>query len=72
MAQKLITNSCRCIVVWAKDEQGILRGFIIDRDSKGLSTPKIKGKFAMKIWKGQIFLDDVFVQRIKYYKCAKF
>ena len=41
-----ITNSpiADVLVVWAKDEQGILRGFIIDRDSKGLSTPKIDTK----------------------------
>ena len=49
-----------------KDEQGILRGFIIDRDSKGLSTPKIEGKFALRASEtGQIFLDDVFVPKDK-------
>jgi glutaryl-CoA dehydrogenase len=54
------------LVVWAKDEQGILRGFIIDRDSKGLSTPKIEGKFALRASEtGQIFLDDVFVPKDK-------
>ena len=54
------------MVVWAKDEQGILRGFIIDRDSKGLSTPKIEGKFALRASEtGQIFLDDVFVPKDK-------
>ena len=39
-----ITNSpiADLMIIWAKDEQGILRGFIIDRDSKGLSTPKIE------------------------------
>jgi len=63
-----ITNSpiADVLVVWAKDEQGILRGFIIDRDSKGLSTPKIEGKFALRASEtGQIFLDDVFVPRDK-------
>ena len=63
-----ITNSpiADVLVVWAKDEQGILRGFIIDRDSKGLSTPKIEGKFALRASEtGQIFLDDVFVPKDK-------
>ena len=41
-----ITNSpiADVLIIWAKDEQEILRGFIVDRDSKGLSTPKIDGK----------------------------
>lgn len=59
-----ITNSpiADVLVIWAKDEQDILRGFIVDRDSKGLSTPKIEGKFALRASEtGQIFLDDVFV-----------
>ena len=63
-----ITNSpiADVLVVWAKDEQGILRGFIIDRDSKGLSSPKIEGKFALRASEtGQIFLDDVFVPKDK-------
>ncbi len=63
-----ITNSpiADVLVVWAKDEQGILRGFIVDRDSKGLSTPKIDGKFALRASEtGQIFLDDVFVPKDK-------
>ena len=63
-----ITNSpiADVLVVWAKDGQGILRGFIIDRDSKGLSTPKIEGKFALRASEtGQIFLDDVFVPKDK-------
>ena len=63
-----ITNSpiADVLIVWAKDEQGILRGFIIDRDSKGLSTPKIEGKFALRASEtGQIFLDDVFVPKDK-------
>ncbi len=58
-----ITNSpiADVLIIWAKDEQEILRGFIIDRDSKGLSTPKIDGKFALRAsTTGQIFLEDVF------------
>ena len=63
-----ITNSpiADVLVIWAKDEQGILRGFIVDRDSKGLSTPAIEGKFALRASiTGQIFLDNVFVPKEK-------
>ena len=59
-----ITNSpiADVLIVWAKDEQGILRGFILDRDLKGLTTPTLEGKFALRASiTGQIFLDDVFV-----------
>ena len=59
-----ITNSpiADVLVIWAKDQQGVLRGFIVDRDSKGLSTPTIDGKFALRASvTGQIFLEDVFV-----------
>ena len=63
-----ITNSpiADVLVIWAKDEQGILRGFIVDRDLKGLSTPTIEGKFALRASiTGQIFLDNVFVPKDK-------
>ena len=63
-----ITNSpiADVLVVWAKDEQGVLRGFIVDRDLKGLSTPVIDGKFALRAsTTGQIFLEDVFVDKDK-------
>ena len=59
-----ITNSPIAVVliIWAKDEQGILRGFIVDRDCKGLTTPKLEGKFSLRASiTGQIFLDDVHV-----------
>ena len=63
-----ITNSpiADVLIIWAKDEQGILRGFIVDRESKGLTTPKIEGKFALRASEtGQIFLDNVFVPKEK-------
>ena len=63
-----ITNSpiADVLVIWAKDEQGVLRGFIVDRDAKGLSTPVIDGKFALRASiTGQIFLEDVFVDKDK-------
>jgi glutaryl-CoA dehydrogenase len=59
-----ITNSpiADVLIIWAKDEQGILRGFIVDRDCKGLTTPKLEGKFSLRASiTGQIFLDDVHV-----------
>ena len=59
-----ITNSpiADVLIIWAKDEQGILRGFIVDRACKGLTTPKLEGKFSLRASiTGQIFLDDVHV-----------
>ena len=61
-----ITNSpiADVLIIWAKDEQGVLRGFIVDRDAKGLSTPIIEGKFSLRASvTGQIFLEDVFVSK---------
>ncbi|NCX34688.1 MAG: acyl-CoA dehydrogenase, partial [Proteobacteria bacterium] len=63
-----ITNSpiADVLIIWAKDEQDILRGFIVDRDLKGLTTPKLDGKFALRASvTGQIFLDDVLVAEDK-------
>ncbi len=49
-------------VVWAKTEDGIIRGFLIERDTKGLSTPKIEGKFSLRASvTGEIVMDDCFV-----------
>ena len=59
-----ITNSpiADILVIWAKDDDGILRGFIIERNFNGLSTPKLEGKFSLRASEtGQIFLEDVFV-----------
>ena len=63
-----ITNApiADLLIIWAKDEQGVLRGFIVDRDTKGLTTPEIEGKFALRASvTGQIFLDNVFVPQDK-------
>jgi glutaryl-CoA dehydrogenase len=49
-------------VVWAKDEEGIIRGFILERGMAGLSTPKIEGKFSLRTSvTGQIVMEDVLV-----------
>jgi glutaryl-CoA dehydrogenase len=63
-----ITNSpiADVLIVWAKDEQGILRGFIVDRGAEGLDTPILEGKFSLRASvTGQIFLDNVFVSEEK-------
>tara|TARA_Y100000996_G_scaffold278805_1_gene219825 strand:+ start:297 stop:1502 length:1206 start_codon:yes stop_codon:yes gene_type:complete len=49
------------MVVWAKDDENIIRGFIVERNSKGLSTPKIEGKLSLRAsTTGQIVMEDVF------------
>lgn len=51
-------------IVWAKSDahQGAIRGFIIDKDTPGLSAPKIDGKLSLRTSiTGMIMLDDVVV-----------
>ncbi len=49
-------------VVWAKDDAGAIRGFILDKGMKGLSAPKIKGKVGLRAsTTGEIVMDKVFV-----------
>ncbi|KAM5171183.1 glutaryl-CoA dehydrogenase [Mantella aurantiaca] len=57
-----ITNSpmADLCVVWAVCEDGKVRGFLIERGTKGLSTPKIEGKFSLRAsTTGMILMDDV-------------
>ncbi len=59
-----ITNSplADVFVVWAKDDEGAIRGFILEKGGKGLSTPKIQGKVGMRAsTTGEIVMDGVFV-----------
>jgi glutaryl-CoA dehydrogenase len=50
------------MVVWAKDEGGVIRGFILERGMKGLATRKIEGKFSVRASPtGEIAMDNVFV-----------
>jgi glutaryl-CoA dehydrogenase len=50
------------LLVWAKTEDGAIRGFLIERGAQGLATPKIEGKFSLRASStGQILMDDVFV-----------
>ena len=49
-------------IVWAKDDDGVVRGFILERGIDGLSTAKIEGKFSVRASPtGEIAMDDVFV-----------
>jgi glutaryl-CoA dehydrogenase len=50
------------LVVWAKTEDGVIRGFILERGMPRLSTPKIEGKFSLRASvTGEVVMDDVFV-----------
>ncbi|OAF65659.1 hypothetical protein A3Q56_06628, partial [Intoshia linei] len=62
-----ITNApiAHVLIVWAKLDDKI-RGFIIDRDLNGISTPEIEGKFSLRASvTGQIILDNVAVSKDK-------
>ncbi|MFK7863438.1 MAG: acyl-CoA dehydrogenase [Pseudohongiellaceae bacterium] len=49
-------------IVWAKDDDGVIKGFILDKGMKGLSAPKIEGKLALRASPtGMIVMDEVFV-----------
>ena len=49
-------------VVWAKDDSGQIRGFVLDKGMKGLSAPAIKGKVGLRAsLTGEIVMDGVFV-----------
>ncbi len=59
-----ITNSpiADLFVVWAKDDDGEIRGFLLEKGMRGLSAPKIKGKFSLRASiTGEIVMDGVFV-----------
>ena len=59
-----ITNApiADIFIIWAKDEDGVLRGFILEKNMKGLETQIIEGKFALRASvTGSIFMNDVFV-----------
>ncbi len=49
-------------VVWAKDDAGDIRGFILEKGMAGLTAPKIEGKFSLRASvTGMIMMQDVFV-----------
>ncbi len=68
-AKMWITNSpiADVAVVWAKDDAGDIRGYVVERGMKGFSTPKIEGKFSLRASvTGEIVLEDVFVPDMNY------
>lgn len=61
-----ITNSpiADIFIIWAKDENNDIRGFILEKDMKGLTCPKIEGKFSLRASNtGMIFMDNVLVPK---------
>jgi glutaryl-CoA dehydrogenase len=59
-----ITNSpiADVLVVWAKDDAGDIRGYLLERGMPGLAQPKIEGKFSLRASvTGMIMMQDVFV-----------
>ncbi|MBC8259759.1 MAG: acyl-CoA dehydrogenase [SAR324 cluster bacterium] len=61
-----ITNSpiADVFVVWAKNDDGVIRGFILEKGMQGLSAPKISGKMSLRpSITGEIVMDNVFVPK---------
>ena len=64
-AKMWISNSpiADVFVVWAKNDEGKIKGFILEKGMPGLSAPKIEGKLALRASvTGQIVMEDVFVE----------
>jgi glutaryl-CoA dehydrogenase len=50
------------LIVWAKDDAGAIRGFVLERGMPGLATRRIEGKFSVRASPtGEVVMDDVFV-----------
>jgi glutaryl-CoA dehydrogenase len=63
-AKMWITNAplADVLVIWARNDDGVIRGFILEKGMKGLSTPKIEGKFSLRASvTGEVVMDEVFV-----------
>jgi glutaryl-CoA dehydrogenase len=63
-AKMWISNSpiADVFVVWAKTDDGVIRGFLLEKGMQGLSAPKIEGKFSLRTSiTGEIVMDEVFV-----------
>ncbi|HEY2463369.1 MAG TPA: acyl-CoA dehydrogenase [Steroidobacteraceae bacterium] len=63
-AKTWITNSpiADVFVVWAKTDDEVIRGFILEKGRKGLATPMLHGKVGLRTsTTGQILMEDVFV-----------
>lgn len=65
-AKMWITNSpiADVCVVWAKDEEGVIRGVILEKGMKGLSAPEIHGKLSLRAsCTGELVFEDVRVPK---------
>ncbi|MGB8337309.1 MAG: acyl-CoA dehydrogenase [Burkholderiales bacterium] len=63
-AKTWISNSpiADVFVVWAKTDDGVIRGFILEKGMKGLSAPAIHGKMGLRAsLTGEVVMDNVFV-----------
>ena len=51
-------NIADVFVIWAKDDEDVIRGFLLERGMEGLATAKIEGKFSLRAWPtGEIAMD---------------
>lgn len=63
-AKMWITNGsvAHVAVVWARDEEGVVRGFLVETDREGFSAPEMKGKFSLRASiTSELILEDVVV-----------
>ena len=63
-AKNWITNSpiADVFIIWAKNDAGVIRGYILEKGMAGLAAPKIEGKFSLRASiTGMIQMDEVFV-----------
>ena len=70
-----ITNSpiADVFIVWAKDEAGDIRGFVLEKGWKGLSAPPIHGKVGLRTSiTGEIVMDRRLLSRRRtcFRRCA--
>jgi len=59
-----ITNAplADVMIIWAKTDNGLIRGFVVTKGAKGVSTPKIEGKFSLRAsLTGMVMLENAFV-----------
>lgn len=57
-----ITNSpiADVFIIWARNEEGKIKGYLVEKGSPGLEAPKIDGKFSLRAsCTGMIFMDEV-------------
>jgi len=73
-AKMWITNSpiADIAVVWARDEEGAVRGMIVEKDMKGFSAPEIKGKWSLRASiTGELVFDNVRVPKANVFPNIK-